>query len=123
MAKTQRIPKTRDLFNFLVKEANAKRAITPELAAAHLGLRARIFDVEATHPTPQFTDETKSMIFVNKAIQSAIKCPVCGGLLDSAKSVSYNHKISVKDGGTGDQENAQMVHPYCNTAIRNRPSV
>ena len=118
LSKAQRIPKVRDLFSFLVAEANAGKIVKAEAAVAHLGLRGRILDVTAIQTAPHFTDDTKSMVFMRQAIEAALKCPICKGLLDPAKSVSYDHKVKRKDGGTGDATNAQLVHPYCNSAVK-----
>jgi Protein of unknown function DUF262/HNH endonuclease len=115
MSKGQRMQKMRDLFAYLVAEINAHKSVTVEGAIAHLGLRGRIIDVNAIQQSPSFSDDTKSMVFVRTAIEAAVKCPICKGLLDPAKSVSYDHVIPIIGGGTGDHENAQLVHPYCNS--------
>ena len=115
MSRAQRVPKMRDLFVYLTDEIASGRYPTPEGAVAYLGLRGRIIDVSAIQTSTQISDDTKSMIYVRQALKSALKCPICGGLLDPTKSVSYDHIIPVRSGGTGDQENARLVHPYCNS--------
>ncbi|MBI1689715.1 MULTISPECIES: HNH endonuclease [Methylorubrum] len=55
------------------------------------------------------------MLFIRDALSKAIKCPLCSGLIDPLKSMSYDHIQRVKDGGGGDLENVQMVHHYCNS--------
>ena len=119
MSKTNRVPKMRDLLMFLVSEFETGTAVTVESMIQHLGLRGRIIDVVATQSSPQFSDDTKSIVFVRNAIKSALICPICRGKLDPKKSVSYDHRKPVRDGGTGDPENADLVHPYCNTGIKN----
>lgn len=114
MGRYQRVPKMRDLFNFLVSEGIDGRDATAEGAIAHLGLRGRIVDVTAIQTSSHITDDTKSALTVKNLIASALKCPICGGLLDPTKSVSYDHKVPVRDKGTGDISNVQMAHPYCN---------
>lgn len=118
MSKAQRIPKMRDLFAYLIREAYSGSALSPESAIAHLGLRGRIIDVVVPQMNSQISDDTKSMIFIRQALDAALKCPVCGGLLDPSKSVSYDHITPKCKGGTGDQENTQLAHPYCNTAMK-----
>jgi HNH endonuclease len=120
MSKGQRTSKMKDLFNFLVGEVHAGRQLTSEAAVAQLGLRGRILDVNTPQAAVQITDDTKSMLFVREAIGKALPCPLCKGLLDPTKSVSYDHIKPVRDGGTGDIANAQLVHPYCNTAEVNK---
>lgn len=119
MSRSQRISKTRDLFSYLVTNFESDKKVSPEAAISHLGLRGRFFDVEGTHSRAKFSDDAKSIAFLKAATLSALKCPVCAGLLDPRKSVSYDHKVRVREGGTGDANNAQLAHPYCNTAVRN----
>lgn len=66
-----------------------------------------------------FSDETKSLVFIMKALESAIRCPICGGYLDVSKSVSYDHIVPKRDSGTNCSDNCALVHPYCNDGIKN----
>lgn len=116
--KRTRISKMKDLFEYLVKELQEGKEIRPEDAIAHLGLRGRILDVNATQVSPQISDDTKTMVYVKEAIKNAIRCPICGGILDPAKSVSYDHIEPRRSGGTGDEANVQLAHPYCNSAFK-----
>jgi hypothetical protein len=117
MSKGRRVANTKDLLSFLVAQLSADRSVTPEQAMAHLGLPGRVFGVDA-HPT-QFPEDVKSMAYIKKAIESALRCPICHGLLDPSKSVSYDHRIPIRHGGDRNLENAQLVHPYCNTGVKN----
>jgi hypothetical protein len=119
MGKAQRVPKMRDLLTFVIAESTAGRTVSPEAAIEHLGLRGRIYDITGVQTKPKFSDETKSMIFVRKALESALVCPICEGILDPNKSVSYDHVKPVRSGGIGEAENGDLVHPYCNTGIKN----
>jgi len=65
-----------------------------------------------------FSDETKSAVFVKQAIGSLLKCRICGGYLHQ-NSISIDHIQRKMDGGTGSLENAQLTHPYCNSTIKN----
>lgn len=114
LAKGQRVPKMKELFEFLVNEFQTQDEVKPETAMGRMGLRGRVLDVVAIQAAPTFTDDTKSMLFIKHAIATALRCPICGGLLDPKKSVSYDHIKPVRDGGTGELENAQLAHPYCN---------
>ncbi len=116
MSKGQRTSKIKDLFNFLVTEVHSGKDLTSEAAVAQLGLSGRILEVNAPQAAVQITDDTKSTVYVRQAITKALPCPLCKGLLDPAKSVSYDHITPVRDGGTGDITNTQLVHPYCNTS-------
>jgi hypothetical protein len=119
MAKSQRVPKMRDLLMFLISEFNAGKSVTPEAVINALGLEGRVIDVVAVKTSPEFSDDTKAMIFVRKALEGALTCPVCGGKLDPSKSVSYDHIVRVRDSGVGSAENGDLVHPYCNSAMKN----
>ena len=66
----------------------------------------------------KISDDQKSKLFINIALNSAIKCSVCGGYLDVDKSVSYDHIKRVREGGAGAAENCQLTHPYCNQSVR-----
>jgi hypothetical protein len=114
----QRALRMRDLIAYLVSEGVKGVTPTPEAAIAHLGVKGRIFDGTAIQSGKLFSDETKSMAYIRKAIASAQKCTVCAGLLDTHKSVSYDHITPVSAGGTGDVENLDMLHPYCNTGLK-----
>jgi hypothetical protein len=118
MSRTQRIAKTKDLFSYLVAQLNAGKTVTPEDAIGHLGLSGKFFHADGTQPT-KFSDDVKSMAFIRAATQSSIKCPICKGMLNPNKSVSYDHIVRVQDGGTGHPDNAQLAHPFCNTGMKN----
>jgi uncharacterized protein YbaR (Trm112 family) len=59
------------------------------------------------------------MIFVKSALANALVCPICKGKLDPHKSVSYDHVKRKQDGGNGDPSNCSLVHPFCNTGMKN----
>lgn len=118
LSRKQRIPKMREMFAFLVSEADKGNPLSPERVIAHLGLAARIVDVRSTQTAATISDDTKSLVFIQGAIESAMACGICNGLLDTAKSVSYDHVMPVRDGGTGEAANIQLAHPYCNTGYK-----
>jgi Protein of unknown function DUF262/HNH endonuclease len=66
----------------------------------------------------EFSRETKSGAFIREALKSAVKCKICGGYLH-VNSISIDHIIRKEDGGLGSIDNAQLTHPYCNSAIKN----
>ena len=108
----------RDMFDFLVVEAVGSGSIEIEKVIANMGLRGRILDVNNPPASSHISDETKSMLFIKNAITKAMHCPICGGLLDASKSVSYDHIVPVRKFGSGEVENVQLVHPYCNTGYK-----
>ncbi len=118
LSRKRRIPAMREMFDFLVKVASAKKKLKAEDVFNHIGVSGRVYDLTVNQQGSSFSDETKSQIFYRKAIESAQICPICGGLLDVGKSVSYDHKVPVRDGGKSTVENGQMVHPFCNSGVK-----
>ena len=118
LSKAQRVPKMRDLFDYLVSTASQGKNLEIEKAIAQFGITGRILEVNGRHTSSHISDDTKSMLFIQKSIAKALPCPICKGLLDPKKSVSYDHIDPVRSGGTGHIENVQLTHPYCNTGYK-----
>lgn len=119
LAKGARVHRMRDLLRYLVSESIAKRSLDRTKVIGELGLRGEIIDVVNIRVPSAISDDTKAIVAVQKALESAQKCPECGGLLLPTKSVSYDHKKRVRNGGTGEADNVQMCHPFCNTGMKN----
>ena len=66
----------------------------------------------------RFSRETKSATFLKEALQNAIRCRICNGLLHF-NSIHIDHIIRKQDGGLGVADNAQLAHPYCNSTYKN----
>jgi hypothetical protein len=82
------------------------------------GLEGRIISGDFKKTSQKISDEQKSKVFITSALKSALTCPICSGYIDSVKSVSYDHIIRERDGGSGEAENCQLTHPYCNQSIK-----
>lgn len=82
------------------------------------GLKGKLVSGAVVAKGHKFSPDAKSEAFINIALESALKCPVCDGYLDADKSVSYDHLTRKRDGGGGNSENCQLVHPYCNQSVR-----
>lgn len=65
-----------------------------------------------------FGTETKSSVFLTKALENPIRCEICHGLIHR-NSTSIDHIVRKQDGGKGTLENGQLSHPYCNTTYKN----
>lgn len=74
---------------------------------------------ENTEYGKEFSDDTKSAVFLREAIDKSLKCPICNARLHF-KSISYDHKDRKQDGGLGIVDNAQLTHPYCNTGYKEK---
>ncbi len=115
MGKGQRVAKMKELFTYLIDESQTM-VPTAEGMIAHLGMQGRILDVRMVQKSPNISDDTKSAVMVRTHLKAAIKCPICRGLLDPGKSVSYDHTKPRRESGTGDRDNVEPTHPYCNNS-------
>lgn len=113
-----RVLRVRDLLDELIKRLDQKSKFTTEDILASIGLGGRILDVRNLPTTSKVSEATKAALAISAGLASAPACPICGGLLYPKKSVSYDHKTRVRDGGRGGIENVQMTHPYCNTGYK-----
>lgn len=111
-----RIERVADIFDYLV--ANADQATIDGVANA-ARLKGSIVDLREKVEGKNFSDTGKSSIMIRQALKSAMKCPICQGLMEPSMSVSYDHVTRKEDGGSGDDENGQLCHPYCNTGFKN----
>ena len=114
-----RVVRVRDLLAFLIDAFSNAKKVTLEQVLESVGLKGRILDVQNITQATAFSDETKSAVYLKTSLAQAIRCPECQGLLYPKKSVSYDHRTPVRAGGKGSAENGQMMHPFCNTAIKN----
>jgi len=64
-----------------------------------------------------FNTDTKSQAYLRAAIETPVRCQICGARLH-VKSISIDHKVRKEDGGQGELANAQTTHPYCNTGYK-----
>jgi Protein of unknown function DUF262 len=117
--KHQRVSKMASLFEFLIREFENQEEVPVNEALAQLGARGRVLDITSNSGPIAFSDDTKSSIFLKRAINTALRCPECDGLLDPTKSVSYDHVQRVREGGLGHEDNGQLAHPYCDQSVKN----
>lgn len=118
MSRGTRVSKMRDLMKFLIDEFSKENEVSIEQVIQFVGARGRILEITSAATGVAFSDNTKSEVFLTQALQAALECPICHGLIDPAKSVSYDHKLRVREGGKGSKDNAQLAHPYCNDGIK-----
>lgn len=111
--------KYKDFLNDLIKRLLLNSDINETELINIAGLQGKIFAGDLTSKSKKFSDDQKSKVFINVALSSAIRCSICNGYLDSAKSISYDHILRARDGGGGSGENCQLTHPYCNQSIKN----
>lgn len=92
-----------------------KNSFDPEEFLNELELSGKLIASEISEASENFSNHTKSAIFLSSSIASAQKCPICRGLVIAEKSVSYDHITPKSEGGLGSFDNGQMTHPYCNS--------
>lgn len=112
-----RIERVGDIFEYLVDNANTPPTIEGVANAAKL--KGSIVDLREKVEGKNFSDTGRSTIFIRQAIGSALRCPICQGLMEPSLSSSYDHIQRKEDGGNGDDLNGQICHPYCNTGFKN----
>ena len=103
-------------------DQNPAKIFTESELVSLAGLAGKILTGSGEDVGREFSDETKSAVFIRTTLKAAIRCPICGGYLDPAKSVSYDHVLEKVKGGSGAEKNCQLTHPYCNTAVKNKAS-
>lgn len=113
-----RVEKFSSLIDTAVKAYNSGSEFNDSEILAALGLEGEIASISSIQRPRNFSTSTKSAIFLKQSLRTASKCPVCKGLLDPAKAASYDHIQPKRDGGTGDMQNGQITHPFCNTGIK-----
>lgn len=99
------------------KAAEGASTISPNEFAVVTRLESRLYTIESK-PGVDFNEDAKNSAFLKQAFAQALRCPICGGYLDPAKSVSYDHIVRKEDGGNGSNENCQLTHPYCNSSLK-----
>ena len=106
------------LFEYMIESIDGGTVPTDMQLVEKAGVSGTVIAGSESAVGKSFSDETKSEVFLRKALEAALRCAVCGGYLSVEKSVSYDHKIGLKDGGMGYQGNCDLTHPYCNQAIK-----
>jgi Protein of unknown function DUF262 len=116
-----RVERVAGMFDYLVEQCVLGNELTDTgvVEAISPNSTSKILMINSATEGEKFSDEAKSAIFIRQALSNAMKCPICKGYLDPAKSASYDHVDRVQDGGRGSVSNGQVTHPYCNSAIKN----
>jgi len=113
---SNRIERAANIFNYLIK---TQTEFTIEGVAEAAGLKGSILELGEKVQGRNFNDTSRAAILIRDSLRSAMKCPICKGSLEPALSASYDHIVRKQDGGDGSSDNGQIVHPYCNTGIKN----
>lgn len=68
-----------------------------------------------TNEDADFSSAVKSRTFIKTALVGAPRCAICGGYMHT-NSISIDHATDKKFGGGASADNAQLAHPFCNSA-------
>jgi hypothetical protein len=77
---------------------------------------------ELTTPSKKQSDNTgrvfsgsqRTKINLREIFKSAIRCEICGGILDLRMGVQYDHAVRYADDGPTEADNGRPTHPFCN---------
>lgn len=106
------------LFDFILRQLADGAVPTEAEIIENAGVTGKIIVGSEYGGAKHFSEDTKSAAFIKAALKNAIRCPICNGYLDPNKSLSYDHIVRVRDGGTGADDNCQLTHPYCNQSAK-----
>ena len=110
-----RVQKWSDLIERTARGELFPDGVSADAILSALELQGRVVASEITEIGGSFSNSTKSAAFLKDSVKSALKCPLCGGLVLAEKSVQYDHVKPKSKGGTGATDNVQLTHPYCNS--------
>ena len=119
IGSSQRVPRLTRMLESFIEVFKVDGSISPDDLLKFLKLEGKLLASDLQASKTAFSKETKSEIFLKNSIQNALPCPICRGLVDPNKSISFDHILHVRDGGKGESDNGQITHPYCNSGIKN----
>jgi hypothetical protein len=119
ISSEKRAEKYAELLEALIESLAGDKKITDLDIVKLAGLDGKIVVGNSEVNGTNFSDDNKSEVFIKAALLTAVKCPICQSYLDTPKSLSYDHKIRVQDGGKKGAKNLQLTHPYCNQSVKN----
>ena len=114
----KRVERYSSLLDQIIKSLASGQVVTEANMVSMAGLDGKIVTGSSESTGKKFSEDSKSKVFIQTALASSAKCPICSGYMDYEKSVSYDHVQGVKDGGVGTASNLQLTHPYCNQSVK-----
>lgn len=67
-----------------------------------------------------FKTDRKSAVYLREALDKALRCKICGARIHS-QAITVDHKVKRETGGSASVDNAQLAHPFCNSAKDSLP--
>lgn len=114
-------PFIKDFYNECIQQLKSGKNVDDAALAVINKNKFKYLKIDSTISyitSADFSTERKSAVFIKDALDSAIKCKICNGLIHQ-NSITIDHKIRKEDGGVGAIDNGQITHPYCNTTVKN----
>jgi hypothetical protein len=65
-----------------------------------------------------FSTAAKTATIISEALDFAPRCAECGARLHLEKATTIDHSVRKSEGGSSHSDNAQLMHPYCNSGIK-----
>ncbi len=118
---TKGYARCQQLLVFLVDQfllGNDEKAIVTEMAKIPDFSFLQPAEKESRQAGTDFAPDAKPAIFLRDALKDPLRCGICGGLIHT-NAISIDHVMRKADGGSGNPDNGQLSHPYCNTTIKN----
>ena len=112
---TNRVQKWSELIESTARGKLLAQGVSADEILGALDLKGKVVASEIREVGANFSRGTKSAAFLKDSVKSAMKCPLCDGLVLAEKSVSYDHVKPKSKGGIGALGNVQLTHPYCNS--------
>ncbi len=118
LVSTRRIEQYSILLDKIILALIENQPVTDDDLVHFAGLEGRVITAKELSTGKTISDDVKSGVFIQSALSTSLKCPICSGYLDPDKSLSYDHVTRVRDGGLGTSSNVQLTHPYCNQSVK-----
>ncbi len=107
-----------ELFNYIILAFQEGKNEDEILKMLDRNVSYNFFKPGVREVNPQhrktFSTESKSEVFLREAINSALRCNICGGYVH-LNSIQIDHDETIEEGGIGNADNGRITHPYCNS--------
>ncbi len=70
--------------------------------------------------TGAFSSAAKSAAVLSNALTNALRCGECGARVHHERAITIDHKVRKEDGGSSHSSNALLMHPYCNSGVKEK---
>lgn len=99
----------------LLQKQESEHSIVENILSEYSFLN-KVDDVNVT--SGRFSTDIKSQIYIKEALPKSNTCSQCNGYIHQ-NSISFDHVLRRQDGGKGNAQNGVLMHPYCNTTLKN----